>query len=85
MVVMGSRYLGGLIGEKTAFDKWIRKETKSWMEAVTELAVVAKNFPQYAYSGLQKALQQERQFVQRVKEVVGEEFTNIEEAISFRR
>jgi hypothetical protein len=52
------------------------------MEAVTELAVVAKNFPQSAYSGLQKSLQQEWQFVQRVKEGVSEEFTNTEEAIS---
>jgi hypothetical protein len=44
--------------------------------------VVAKNFPQSAYSGLQKSLQQEWQFVQRVKEGVGEEFTDIERAIS---
>jgi hypothetical protein len=52
------------------------------MEAVAELAVVAKNFPQSAYSSLQKSLQQEWHFVQRVKEGVGEEFTDIEEAIS---
>jgi hypothetical protein len=59
-VVTGSRYLGGFIGEKPAFDEWIRKKTKSWTEAVlTDLAVVAKNFPQSAYSGLQKSLQQE--------------------------
>jgi hypothetical protein len=44
--------------------------------------VVAKNFPQSAYSGLQKSLQQEWQFVKRVKEGVGAEFTNIDEAIS---
>jgi hypothetical protein len=81
-VVTGSRYFGGFIGEKPAFDEWIRKKTKSWTEAVTDLAVVAKNFPQSAYSGLQKSLQQEWQFVQRVKEGVGEKFTAIEEAIS---
>jgi hypothetical protein len=59
---------------------WTLKKTKSWTEAVAELAgVVAKNFSQSAYSGLQKSLQQEWQFVQRVKEGVGKEFTNIEE------
>jgi hypothetical protein len=52
------------------------------LEAVTELAVVAKNFSQAAYLGLQKSLQQEWHFVQRVKEDVGDEFANIEEAIS---
>ncbi len=43
---------------------------------------IAISHPQSAYSGLQKSLQQEWQFVQRVKEGVGEEFTAIEEAIS---
>jgi hypothetical protein len=38
--------------------------------------------PQSAYSGLQKSLQQEWQFVQRVRKDIGDEFTEIEEAIS---
>jgi hypothetical protein len=44
--------------------------------------MVAKNFPHSAYSGLQKSLQQEWQFVKRVKEDVGREFASIEEALS---
>ncbi len=49
-----------------------------------ELAVVAKNFPQAAYSsGLQKSLQQEWQFVQRVvKGISGDDFSEIEKAIN---
>jgi hypothetical protein len=65
-----------------AFNIWIQEKNKSWTEAVTELTVGAKSFPQAAFSGLQKSLQQEWQFVQRVREDVGLEFANIEEAIS---
>jgi hypothetical protein len=42
------------------------EKPKNWEEAVADLAKVAPNFPQTAYSGLQKSLQQEWQFVQRV-------------------
>jgi hypothetical protein len=43
---------------------------------------MARTFPQAAYSGLQKSLQQDWQFVQRVREDVGVEFASIDEAIS---
>jgi hypothetical protein len=46
------------------------------------LASVANNFPQSAYSGLQKLLQQEWQFEQRVRKDIGMEFTNVKRAIS---
>jgi hypothetical protein len=49
---------------------------------VTDLASVAKNFPQSAYSGLQKSLQQEWQFVQRVRKDTGMDFLEVERAIS---
>ncbi len=39
-------------------------------------------YPQSAYSGLQKSLQQEWQFVQRVVKDVGEEFEGIEKALA---
>jgi hypothetical protein len=65
-IVTGNRYLGSFIGKIMAFDTWIQEKTKDWLEAVTELAVVAKNFT--------KSLQQEWQFVQRVKEDIGDKF-----------
>jgi hypothetical protein len=69
--------LASVIGDQDTFETRIREKTKHWLEAVMELAFIAKNFPQSAYSDLQKALQQEWQFVQRVKKDIGEEFTKI--------
>jgi hypothetical protein len=43
---------------------------------------VADTYPQSAYAGLQKSLQQEWQFVQRVVEGIGESFTDVQKAIT---
>ena len=61
-----------------ALREWLLEKTKAWEDAVADLAAVAPNFPQAAYSGLQKSLQQEWQFVQRVTKGIGPEFKNIE-------
>jgi hypothetical protein len=66
--------LGGFIGNDIALCSWLRKKTKNWEEAVADLAKVASNFPQTAYSDLQKSLQQEWQFVQRVTKGIGPKF-----------
>jgi hypothetical protein len=70
----GHRYLGAFIGEDDALKERLAEKTKHWEEAVVDLATVAPNFPQAAYSGLQKSLQQEWQFVQRVTKGIGPEF-----------
>ena len=49
---------------------------------MVELASAAPNLPQAAYSGLQKSLQQEWQFVQRVTKDAGSEFEAVELALS---
>ena len=81
-ITTGNRYLGGYIGEKDSLVLWLREKVAYWTEAVKELASVAGPFPQSAYTGLQKSLQQEWQFVQRVVEGIGEEFTDVQKAIS---
>ena len=83
-VVTGSRYLGGFVGEAAAQASWVEDKASSWAEAVGELAVVAKRFPQTAYAGLQKSLQQEWQFVQRVTPGIGAAFAAIEASIRDR-
>jgi hypothetical protein len=80
-VVTGTRYLGGFIGENEAFNEWIETKTENWEHAVTQLAAAAKDFPQSAYAGLQKSLQQEWQFVQRATENCGERFNNLSKTI----
>jgi hypothetical protein len=52
------RYLGRFIGGQDTFEPWIRGQSIHWAEVVMDLASVTKNFPQSAYSGLQKSLQQ---------------------------
>jgi hypothetical protein len=66
--------LGGFIGKDIALRSLLQEKTKNWEEAVAELAKVAPNFSQTAYSGLQKSLQQEWQFVQGVTKEIGPEF-----------
>jgi hypothetical protein len=56
-VTSGHRYLGGFLSEKDALTAWIQEKAHIWAEAVKELASVAKNYPQTAYSGLQRSLQ----------------------------
>jgi hypothetical protein len=80
-VVTGSRYLGGFIGEAPDQQAWIQEKTASWVSVIRELALVAEKYPQVAYAGLQKSLQQEWQFLQRVTKNLAEEFGAIEEAI----
>jgi hypothetical protein len=59
MMVTGARYLGGFVGKEPDQNNWIVKQAKKWTDAVGELAYVAENHPQAAYTGLQKLLQQE--------------------------
>jgi hypothetical protein len=82
-VCNGSRYLGGYIGDSAAQQTWIEKKTKAWADSVTELAMVAARFPQAAYAGLQKSLQQEWQFLQRVTDGLGLEFSAIALAMHY--
>jgi hypothetical protein len=81
-VKTGNRYLGGFIGEDEALNKWLDEKTKFWTEAVTDLTSVTQAFPQAAYSGLQKSLQQEWQFVQRVTKGIGPEFASVEQTLA---
>ena len=79
-VVTGHQYLGGLLGDAAAEREWLEKKVQVWKESVHVLAGVAHKHPQSAYSGLQKSLQQEWDFVQRVTPGVGAAFGPVEEA-----
>jgi hypothetical protein len=81
-IVTGTHYLGGFIGEAAAQKTWLEAKTKDWAEAVSELAMVAERYPQAAYAGLQKSLQQEWQFLQRVTHGLGDEFSAIEQTLT---
>jgi hypothetical protein len=58
---------GHRIGDEADLNNWLSKKASNWELTVKDLASVAIPCPQTAYSGLQKSLQSEWQFVQRVK------------------
>ena len=73
-VLTGHRYLGGFLGDMAAEREWLEKKVQGWKEFVRILAGVTLKHPQSAYAGLQKSLQQEWAFVQRVTPGVGAAF-----------
>jgi hypothetical protein len=80
-VTTGSRYLGGFIGEEDNQDEWLEELTEKWTSAIGELVLAAKLYPQFAYCGLNKSLQQEWHFIQRVCEGISGSFTGVKEAL----
>jgi hypothetical protein len=79
-ITTGCRYLGGFVGE--ALRSWLEEKVQFWTAAICEITSTSKNFPQSAYSGLQKSLQQEWKLVQRVFKDGRASFTAVEEALS---
>jgi hypothetical protein len=80
-VTSGCRYLGGFVGDSTLRDEWLEEKTSFWTAAIGELAATARLYPQSAYTGLQRSLQQEWQYVQRVVGNISESFSAVEKAI----
>ena len=80
-VVTGHRYLGGYIGDREVEWEWMKEKIQGWTESVKILAGVAEKHPLSAYVGLQKYLQQEWAFVQRMTPGVGDAFGPVEVAL----
>jgi hypothetical protein len=80
-ITTGSRYLGRFIGEAAPQEEWVRGKTNARASAVTTLAKVCKRYPQLAYAGLQKSLQQEWQFLQPVTDGISTEFESVESSL----
>ena len=55
---------------------------EGWAESIRTLSGVARKHPQSAYAGLQKSLQKEWAFVQRVTPGIGDAFGPVEEEIA---
>lgn len=74
IVTTGSCHLGGFVGEEDVLGNWLEEKAGAWADTVSELANTAKKCPQSACTDLQKSLQQEWQFVQRVAHGSGNKF-----------
>ena len=83
-VATGRRYLGGFIGKRDELQSWLASKTEAWTEVVDALSKFAVRYPQAAYAAMQKCLQQQWQFVQRVIEDTDESFAPLETALAER-
>ena len=77
----GYRYLGSFIGEKERQTDWVEEKISDWIKAVENLSEVAVYVPQSAYAGMQRALQQEWTFMQRVIPGISASFFRLESTI----
>ena len=77
----GHCYLGGFLGKGAAQQAWVDDKVEGWAESVCTLSGLAWRRPQTAYAGLQKSLQQEWQFLQRVTPGQGTAFPKVEDAL----
>ena len=71
----------GYFGERAAEDRWLAGKAQGWTESVKTLSGVHHKHTQSAYTGLQKSLQQEWEFVQLVTPGIGESFGLVEQAL----
>ena len=60
----------------------VEEKALAWAEGVLELSKVVGRYLQAAYAALQKSLQQEWQFLQRVTNGLSNEFKVVEEALA---
>ena len=80
-MVTGIRYLGGFIEGSEVEKSWLARKVAGWAESVETIAGVSRNHLQSAYSGLQRSVQQEWAFMQRVTPGIGSTFCLLEKAL----
>ena len=80
-VVMGSRYLGGFVRDRADGDSCLEEKVQGWTESAKTLLGVACKHLQSAYAGLQKSLQQEWSFMQRINPDIGDALDPAEQAL----
>ena len=77
-MMTGNHYLGGFIGDREAEERWLVDKITGLAESVDTLAGVSHKHPQSAYVGLQKSLQQECSFMQRVTPGISNIFSPVD-------
>ena len=80
-IVSSSRYLGGVIGDKSGRDSFVLSKVLQWTQYVEILSSIAVDQPQVAYIALVKSLQSEWIFLQRVTPNYSDLFGDIESAL----
>jgi hypothetical protein len=81
-IMTGNWVLGGYTGQPANLDAWLSSKTQHWVEQIKSLSLACPRFPQSAFCAMQKSLQMEWQFVQRVTKCPPDSFAPIEAALA---
>ena len=82
VTLTGDRHLGAVIGSKEFKEKYVKDKVSRWVKDVEELALIAKDEPQLAYSAYTKGLSHRWTYVQRTISDISQLFKPLEAAIS---
>eukprot|EP00978_Attheya_sp_CCMP212_P028186 scaffold96600_cov51-Attheya_sp.AAC.1 len=80
-LTLGFKYLGGFVGSQAMQTEWIAEKVVEWEASVQILAKAARSCPQTSFAALQKSLQHEWQYLQRVTADIDADFKSVERAI----
>ena len=64
----GDRHLGAVLGSESLKHEFVKRKVCSWVKDIEELAIVAKEEPQIAYSAFTKGLSSRWCYIQRTIE-----------------
>ena len=78
----GDRHLGAVLGSESFKHEFVKRKVCSWVKDIEELATVAKEEPQIAYTAFTKGLSSRWCYIQRTIEGISELFNPLENAIS---
>ena len=81
ITLTGERHLGAVIGSESFRKEYIENKVKKWTRDVQQLAAIAKDEPQLAYSAYTKAISMRWCFLQRTIPDTGQYFIPLEEMI----
>ena len=81
MTLEGERHLGAVLGSDTFKHTFVERKVNSWIKDIEDLADVAKEEPQIAYSAFTKGLASRWCYVQRTVEGISHLFSPLEDAI----
>eukprot|EP00731_Ephydatia_muelleri_P025826 Em0017g909a len=81
IVVLGHRFLGGVIGDKDSQKSYIHGKVDGWVKCVQHLSHAATKTLQAAFASMTKSLQCEWGFIQRVVPDCSDEFIVLQDTI----
>ena len=84
VTLTGERHLGAVLGSQEYRDEYVEEKVRSWVKDVEQLASIAKEEPQYAYTSFTKAICMRWSFLQRTIPNTKDYFIPLEETIRER-